>query len=60
MAAASATLRVSEEEEEDVNPTISSLAPALISMSAGVWMVRAGLGKRMLAWRPLERPRRRR
>ncbi len=36
----------------------SFLLPALVSMGAGLWMVRAGLAKRLLAWRTIERDRR--
>lgn len=36
----------------------SSFLPALISVSAGLWMVRAGVAKRMLAWRKIDRDRR--
>ena len=42
-----------------MNTTSSSLVPAFISMSVGLWMVRAGLAKRLLAWRKIERDRRR-
>jgi hypothetical protein len=36
------------------------LVPALVTMSAGLWMVRAGIAKRRLAWRKSEKDRRRR
>jgi hypothetical protein len=36
------------------------LMPALVAMGVGVWMVRAGVGKGLLAWRRNEPDRRRR
>jgi hypothetical protein len=44
-----------EREERMLQMTSSLLVSTLVSMGAGLWMVRAAIAKRLLAWRKIDR-----